>query len=142
MVHGWTCVGQLHYSPWIRAKVLLCYHRWAHGVLFPPQTKNCLFVGWYLGFIYIYLLNRATYCSSISEYIWGEFFVLTNVSISLFITSLNRPGLKTYVSWTAAGSTCRAEKGQQGPTFHKSICKWRKQETIALSVVFVCLLYK
>lgn len=142
MVRGWICVGQLHHSPWIRAKVLLCSHRWARGALFPPQTRNCLSAGWYLCFRYIYLLNRPTYCSSTGEIIWGKFFVLTGVNTSLFITSLNRPGLKMYVCGTAAGSTCGAEQGQQGPTFHKSTCKRREQETVALSVFFVCLLYK
>lgn len=82
------------------------------------------------------------YCSSIREIIWGEFFVLTSVSTSLFITSLDRPGLKMCASGTAAGSTCGAEKGQQGQTFHKSVCKGRGWETIALFVVFVCLVYK
>lgn len=77
------------------------------------------------------------YCSSISEIggWWGWWcFILTSVSTSLFITSLGRLGLKIYVS--GAGSTCGSEKGQQGQTFHKGVCKRRGQETIALGVLF------
>lgn len=65
-------------EPWIRARVLICYHRCGHGSLFPPQTTASQY--WYLSLICLCLLKRPMCCSNIILFIWGKFFSLTSGS--------------------------------------------------------------